>query len=150
MLTTKVLALTTSRVVTPKRRLGLYVPAFLNTSAAIGTVEFTGLLIKFTIALGQHLAMPSQRVRTIPALMLNKSSLVIPGFLGTPAGIMTRSIPVRAFSNCGWPKKPRTCKSPTKTTSSTVFSTIIRGNRLLYQYSFLNLLNDSMQKYNNL
>lgn len=111
--TTKVLALTTSSVVTPKRRLGSYVPAFLKTSAAIGTVELTGLLITFTIALGQHFAIPSQRVRTIPALMLNKSSLVIPGLRGTPAGMITRSIPVRAFSNCGWPKKPRTCRFET-------------------------------------
>ena len=29
-------------------------------------------------------------------LTLNKSSLVIPGFLGTPAGIMTRSAPFKA------------------------------------------------------
>jgi len=82
MHTAKVLALTTSSVVTPKRRLGSYVPAFLKTSAAIGTVELTGLLITFTIALGQQFAIPSQRVRTIPALMLNRSSLVIPGFQG--------------------------------------------------------------------
>uniref|UniRef100_A0A0A9EUG6 Pco104294 n=1 Tax=Arundo donax TaxID=35708 RepID=A0A0A9EUG6_ARUDO len=97
---TKVFALTTSSVVTPRRRLGSYVPAFLKTSAAMGTVELTGLLITSTIALGQHFAIPSQRVRTIPALMLNKSSLVIPGFRGTPAGIITRSIPIRAFSSC--------------------------------------------------
>lgn len=85
-------------------------PAFLKTSAAIGTVEFTGLLIKFTIALGQHLAIPSQRVLTIPAFILKRSSLVIPGFLGTPAGITTRSIPVRALSSCGCPRNPRTLK----------------------------------------
>ncbi|KAH3676048.1 hypothetical protein WICMUC_002345 [Wickerhamomyces mucosus] len=29
--------------------------------------------------------------------MLNKSSLVIPGFLGTPAGIKTTSVPVKVF-----------------------------------------------------
>jgi hypothetical protein len=28
-----------------------------------------------------------------------------------PAGMITRSIPVRAFSNCGWPTKPRTCRN---------------------------------------
>jgi hypothetical protein len=27
--------------------------------------------------------------------------------------MITRSIPVRAFSNCGWPKKPRTCRFET-------------------------------------
>lgn len=106
--TTKVLALTTSSIVTPRSRFGSKVPALLKTSAAIGTVEFTGLLIKLTIAFGQHLAIPSQRVLTIPALMLNRSSLVIPGFLGTPAGIITRSMPVRASSSCFCPRKPRT------------------------------------------
>lgn len=106
--TTKVLALTTSSIVTPSKSFGSYVPAFLKTSAAIGTVEFTGLLIKLTIALGQDLAIPSQIVFTIPALILNKSSLVIPGFLGTPAGTMTRSMPVKASSNLSFPTKPRT------------------------------------------
>jgi hypothetical protein len=42
---TKVLALTTSRVVTPNNLFLLYVPFFLSTSAKIGTVEFTGLEI---------------------------------------------------------------------------------------------------------
>ena len=106
--TTKVLALTTSSIVTPKSRFGSKVPAFLKTSAAIGTVELTGLLITLTIAFGQHLTIPSQSVLTIPALMLNRSSLVIPGLRGTPAGMITRSIPVRAFSSCGGPKNPRT------------------------------------------
>jgi len=106
--TTKVLALTTSSIVTPSKRLGSYVPAFLKNSAAMGTVEFTGLLTKFTIALGQHLAMPSHKVLTIPALTLNKSSLVIPGFNGTLARMMTRSMPVKASSNLSFPRKPRT------------------------------------------
>ncbi|WVZ23082.1 hypothetical protein V8G54_001626 [Vigna mungo] len=108
MLTTKVFALTTSRAVTPRSRFGSYVPALLKTSAAIATVEFTGLLIKLTIALGQDLAIPSLRVFTIPAFILNKSSLVIPGFLGTPAGMITKSMPVSALSSCGCPRKPRT------------------------------------------
>jgi hypothetical protein len=38
---TNVLARTTSKVVTPNRRLGLYTPMRFSTSAAIGTVEFT-------------------------------------------------------------------------------------------------------------
>jgi len=37
----KALARTTSRVVTPKIRLGSYTPAFLNTSLAMGTVLLT-------------------------------------------------------------------------------------------------------------
>lgn len=100
MHTTKVLALTTSSIVTPRSFLGSKVPAILKTSAAIGTVEFTGLLIMLTMALGQHLAIPSHKVFTIPAFMLKRSSLVMPGFLGTPAGIITRSMPVSASSNC--------------------------------------------------
>lgn len=108
MHTTKVLALTTSSMVTPKSRLGSNVPALLKTSAAMGTVELTGLLIKLTIAFGQLFAIPSQRVLTIPALILNRSSLVIPGFRGTPAGMITRSMPVRASSSRACPKNPRT------------------------------------------
>lgn len=38
---TKVLALTTSRVVTPKILLGLYTPCFLKTSLVMGMVELT-------------------------------------------------------------------------------------------------------------
>jgi hypothetical protein len=36
------------------------------------------------IASGQCLAHASARPETIPALVLNRSSRVIPGFLGTP------------------------------------------------------------------
>ena len=43
-----------------------------------------------------YFAIPVAKFLTIPALILNKSSRVIPGFLGTPAGIMTMSEPVRA------------------------------------------------------
>lgn len=45
LLATKVFARQTSRVVTPKSFLGSYTPAFLRISAAIGTVELTGLLM---------------------------------------------------------------------------------------------------------
>ena len=41
---------------------------FLKTSAAIGTVELTGLDMIATQALGQYFAMPSLRVFTIPAV----------------------------------------------------------------------------------
>jgi hypothetical protein len=78
----------------PKRRRASYTPACLNTSAAMGTVEFTGLEIMFTIARGHALliacgAIPSDKGAphvgrcqsralhtslTMPALMLNRSS----------------------------------------------------------------------------
>mmetsp|Transcript_1212 Transcript_1212/g.2609 ORF Transcript_1212/g.2609 Transcript_1212/m.2609 type:complete len:302 (+) Transcript_1212:103-1008(+) len=86
----KVSARTTSKVVTPNRREGSYVPAALNTSAAIGTVELTGLEMMATQAWGQWRAIPSHRVRTMPALMLKRSSRVMPGLRGTPAGMTTR------------------------------------------------------------
>ena len=50
---TNVLALTTSRVVTPRSLLGSYVPAALKTSAAMGTVELTGLEMMPTTACRQ-------------------------------------------------------------------------------------------------
>jgi hypothetical protein len=56
----------------------------------MGTVEFTGLEMIHMKALGANLAAATARSRTIPALILKRSSRVIPGFLGTPAGITTR------------------------------------------------------------
>lgn len=50
---TKVLALTTSKVVTPSSLLLSYVPAALKISAAIGTVEFTGFEMMAMIACAQ-------------------------------------------------------------------------------------------------
>lgn len=43
-------ALTTSRVVTPNRRLGSYTPSFFSVSAAMATVELTGLEMMFSSA----------------------------------------------------------------------------------------------------
>lgn len=43
------------------------------------------------IACGHVLAQASAKSRTMEALVLNKSSLVIPGLRGTPAGITTMS-----------------------------------------------------------
>ncbi|KAM1145441.1 hypothetical protein ACFX19_038092 [Malus domestica] len=60
------------------------------------------------MAFGQHLAIASLIVWTIPALMLNKPSLVILGFRGTPAEMITSFIPVSASSSCCYPKNPRT------------------------------------------
>merc|ERR1719339_29867 len=83
------LDLTTSRVVTPKMVLGLYTPAFLNTSVAMGTVELTGLEMMAIMAVGHTLAAAAAIVATMEALVLNRSSLVMPGLRGTPAGITT-------------------------------------------------------------
>jgi hypothetical protein len=79
MLATKVSARTTSRVVTPKSFLASNTPAAFRTSAAMGTVEFTGLEMTKTNALGQNCATPSMRPLTMPALILKRSSRVIPG-----------------------------------------------------------------------
>jgi len=49
-----------------------------------------------TRALGQTSAQAWARSRTMEALVLKRSSRVIPGFLGTPAGIITISAPFRA------------------------------------------------------
>jgi hypothetical protein len=72
-----VLALTISRVVTPKILLGSYTPAFLNISAAMGTVELTGLEMMAIMALGHTLAAALARLATMEALVLKRSSLTI-------------------------------------------------------------------------
>ena len=106
---TNVLARTTSSVVTPSSFFGSYTPAALSTSAAIGTVELTGLEIMLTTALGACAATATARACTMPALMLNRSSRVMPGLRGTPAGIMTRSAPERAAASSSGPVWPETC-----------------------------------------
>ena len=63
----------------------------------------------FTTALGQYCEIPSHSVFTIPALILKRSSLVMPGLRGIPAGIMTMSIPSSAGPSCSLPRKPLTC-----------------------------------------
>ena len=65
--------------------IGRYSPAFFSASAAMGTVELTGLEMMQTKALGHALATAFDRLATIVALTLNKSSLVMPGLRGTPA-----------------------------------------------------------------
>ena len=59
-------------------------PLLLHTSAAMGTVLLTGLEIMATQAPGQALVTASHRLLTIEALMLKRSSRVIPGLRGTP------------------------------------------------------------------
>ena len=81
---------------TPNNLRGLKTPNFFNTSAAIGTVALTGFEIIKIAAVGATLAMLATKSLIMEALMLNKSALVIPGFLGTPAGIITKSVPCKA------------------------------------------------------
>lgn len=66
---------------------------FIIISQAIGTTEFTGLVMIPMIALGHVLAQASINSATIEALMSNKSSRVIPGLRGLPAGMTTTSTP---------------------------------------------------------
>ena len=58
-----------------------------HTSAAMGTVLLTGFDMMATQAVGHALATASQRPLTIDALMLNRSSRVMPGLRGTPVGV---------------------------------------------------------------
>jgi len=96
---TNVLARTTSSVVTPNRRRSNPGTLYLRmTSLAIGTVLLTGFDMMSVQAVGQCLAIFSARLLTMPALILNRSSRVIPGLRGMPAGIITMSVP---FKHCG-------------------------------------------------
>ncbi len=93
---TKVLARITSSVETPNSRFLSYTPAFFSTSAAIATVVFTGLVMTPISAFGAVVATCSIRLRTIPALTLNRSARSMPGLRATPAEISTTSAPCRA------------------------------------------------------
>lgn len=62
---------------------------FFKTSDAIGTHELTGFVMIPTNAFGQLREIAAAISRTIPAFVLNRSSRVMPGFLGTPAGMIT-------------------------------------------------------------
>ena len=72
---------------------------FFKTWATIGTVELAGLEMTRMAALGADSAVAAAKSRTMLALMANKSSRVIPGFLGTPAGIKTMSVSFKALFN---------------------------------------------------
>lgn len=78
-----------------------YTPLDLKISAAIGTVELTGLEMMCSCALGQWSAAASARALTIPALMLNRSSRVIPGLRGCVEGCGYWSLPEAAPSKRG-------------------------------------------------
>ena len=97
-----------SSIDTPKTRFGEYTLCFLRISAAMGTVEFTGFEIMQTIASGHALATAVVRSATMVAFMLNKSSRVMPGLRGTPAGITTIWAPFSESSSWSAPTKALT------------------------------------------
>ena len=105
---TNVLERTTSSVVTPSSFLGSKTPAAFNTSAAMGTVELTGLEMMVSTAPGACLATAVTSVWTMPALIANRSSRVMPGLRGTPAGITTKSAPAMAAASSSGPVWPVT------------------------------------------
>lgn len=74
-----------------------------------------------SFALGQASAHASIKPLTIPALMLNKSSRVMPGLRGTPAGMTTTSAPLSASKS--W--------SPAQT-----FASQGSNKAFLFQFSF--------------
>lgn len=78
---------TTSSVVTPNIRRGSKTPCFLKISQAIGTVELIGFVMIATKAFGQFFAAASLKSRTMLALVLNRSSRVIPGSSRLPLPI---------------------------------------------------------------
>lgn len=60
----------------------------------MGTIELTGLVMIARMALGAFLETATARSLTIEAFVLNKSSRLMPGLRGTPAGITTTSASV--------------------------------------------------------
>ncbi|CSB68504.1 Uncharacterised protein [Vibrio cholerae] len=83
-------------MVTPNSLRLSYTPAFFSTSAAIGTVVFTGLVIMPTQAFGHTTAIFSANAFTMPAFTLNRSARSIPGLRATPAETRTTSAPSSA------------------------------------------------------
>ena len=85
-------------------------PSFLKTSTVMGTVELTGLAMIPTTASGAARAVAAAKLATMVALVVKRSSRVIPGLRGTPAGIRTTSAPRTAASTVSLsvPLKPST------------------------------------------
>mmetsp|Transcript_18628 Transcript_18628/g.33364 ORF Transcript_18628/g.33364 Transcript_18628/m.33364 type:complete len:204 (-) Transcript_18628:31-642(-) len=84
-----------------------------------GTMEFTGFTINASMALGQYFAQASTKPFAMSALTLNKSSRVMPGLRGMPAGMSTKSHPVRQSSKLSIGFSPTFI---TKPLTSTFFS----------------------------
>ena len=62
----------------------------------MGTVLLTGFEMTRMLASGADSAAAFARSRTMLALVLKRSSRVMPGLRGTPAGMRTISAPLRA------------------------------------------------------
>mmetsp|Transcript_55782 Transcript_55782/g.130515 ORF Transcript_55782/g.130515 Transcript_55782/m.130515 type:complete len:200 (-) Transcript_55782:216-815(-) len=75
-------------------------------------MEFTGLTTIASIASGQNLPQASTKPLAISALVLNKSSRVMPGFRGMPAGISTRWQPVKHSSKWSMGFSPTSITKP--------------------------------------
>mmetsp|Transcript_37465 Transcript_37465/g.106280 ORF Transcript_37465/g.106280 Transcript_37465/m.106280 type:complete len:241 (-) Transcript_37465:14-736(-) len=129
---TKVRARHASSEVTPKSLRGSKTPFCFNVSAATGTVEFTGLEITKMQALGHASAQPVIKVLTMLALMAKRSSRVMPGLRGTPAGITTTSQPSKAFLRSS-PTKPMVFAPVAMCDKST--ATPVQSNETSYNVS---------------
>ncbi len=65
--------------------------------------------VTMALTFGQLSATASTRLLTMPALMLNRSSRVMPGLRGTPAGMTTTSTPFKAAASSSAPVNAATC-----------------------------------------
>mmetsp|Transcript_17646 Transcript_17646/g.39838 ORF Transcript_17646/g.39838 Transcript_17646/m.39838 type:complete len:214 (+) Transcript_17646:204-845(+) len=77
-----------------------------------GTTEFTGFTIMAITASGQNFAHASTMPLAMPAFVLKRSSRVMPGLRGTPAGMKTRWHPVRHSSRCSISFLPNSMTKP--------------------------------------
>jgi len=75
----------------------------LGTVGALPCAASARRCVKPWHTFGQCSAAAVISVRTMPALMLNRSSRVMPGLRGTPAGMITRSQPLRASASSASP-----------------------------------------------
>ena len=81
-------------------------PSRFRISAVMGTVELTGLAMMSTCASGHTVPTACASSATMDAFVLNRSSRVIPGLRGTPAGMTTTSAPSSALCRFSLPLKP--------------------------------------------
>lgn len=64
-------------------------PCLSKTHIVMGMVELIGLAMMQIVASEQCLAQAALKVPTMVVLVLNRSFCIIPGFLGTLAGMTT-------------------------------------------------------------
>uniref|UniRef100_A0A1B0BFC0 Uncharacterized protein n=1 Tax=Glossina palpalis gambiensis TaxID=67801 RepID=A0A1B0BFC0_9MUSC len=79
-----------------------------NIVTAIGTHVLTGFVMTAIMALGHFAAMTLTMSLIIPALTLKRSSRVMPGLRGTPAGNLEKflRLTVQCPRNFIWTHKP--------------------------------------------